>query len=176
MKILELLRGTLVVITFQFTVLIIWTFVKRYESYIEVTDTILLIGDYRCRSGSVAYVVVEAFFEAVLICFGIYNVYTTWAFNSKTSQSKWALISLYNYGVCGILLLTLLSFLTHDEDWCIVVCSLSIFATTQSVLGYYIPALIESSQKASSKSSSDRDSNRSKNSTNSTVPGVMTKF
>jgi len=146
-------------VAIQFVILIVWSFVQTYQSYFILTDDLLNIGEYRCTSGSNAYWIVEIIYLALLIFIGCINLYRAWGFNVQTDQSKWALISLYNFFVGGVVLIPLAVFLHTDTDISIVVSSVLVFIGTQAFICLFVPVLLEIKKNRTSRQSSTPSSN-----------------
>lgn len=139
------LRLQIVVVLAQFIILIIWTFVSPYVSTIVLTDPTLRIGEYRCVTNTFGYFIVEAILYTILLMLGLYNLYSSWSLSSRTSQTKWLLISLYNFMVAGVIVIPLLYFVADNKSTSAVISSLLIFLAVQAIFCFFVPGVIEAS-------------------------------
>jgi len=124
----------------QLIILIVWTCVYPYRSIVVITDPIQRIGEYQCDTSTIAYSITECIFFAILGLFCIAMLIFTWRVNEKTTQARFALISVYNLALCGIIFLPLFIFLTTENSRSAIVAAILIFLAFQTVVTFYLPA------------------------------------
>jgi len=89
----------------NFIILIVWSVIDPYSPrFILDSDPLLqvnLMGSWACKSNNlVTWMVAESMFYLVLLIWGVFVIYQTWALSSKRGlnlETKWVLIAFYNF-------------------------------------------------------------------------------
>jgi len=89
----------------NFIILIVWSAIDPYSPlFILDSDPLLqvnLTGRWACKSNNlVTWMVAESMFYLVLLIWGVFVIYQTWALSSKRGlnlETKWVLIAFYNF-------------------------------------------------------------------------------
>jgi len=125
----------------QLIILVVWQIVDPFTLHTNVVDPINLIIEDSCSSsyGDVWYGIQIAYFSSLLI-FGLIVVYFTWSV--ALSETKWMMISIYNYVIAGIFVVILLRLLAlNDNGVFFVVCILNVCTVATSILSNVLPPL-----------------------------------
>jgi len=143
----------IVILTAQLVILIIWQSVDPYRSTIEVLDSFNLVGEYHCIMNTLGFWGVEGVFIAIIVTYGVLQLYLSWEMVGNIGLSKWILFSLYNVILTGAACLPIIALISGEQNLCSVVVSGGLFIYAQLQFSFYLPALSNPNSDSTSTSS-----------------------
>eukprot|EP01127_Copromyxa_protea_P015314 TRINITY_DN4389_c0_g1_i1.p1 TRINITY_DN4389_c0_g1~~TRINITY_DN4389_c0_g1_i1.p1 ORF type:complete len:320 (-),score=49.92 TRINITY_DN4389_c0_g1_i1:98-1057(-) len=152
----------LVIVCVQLAILIIWQSVDPFRSVLVTYDFDNLTGAYECASDSLGMWGAEVGFLAIIVLYGMMEIYLAWNLPSQTNQSKWILFSLYNVILTAAVCLPIISLVEGEKEVAIVAIVGLIFLFFQMQFSFMIPSfysgIYRSTQSGSGGSATERKS------------------
>jgi len=157
-----LLLGLLV----QLIILIVWQSTDPFTLKTKLIDNInLKVTDFCTSENNNVWFGLEIAYFSILLIIGMLVVYFTW--KVALNETKFMLITIYNYVIGGVLCVVFLYLLNVDDDGVFyVVCVINIVIIFTSIISNIIPPLskkvIVTIKSSGSKSSREMQSKRTK--------------
>eukprot|EP01127_Copromyxa_protea_P000920 TRINITY_DN1082_c1_g1_i1.p1 TRINITY_DN1082_c1_g1~~TRINITY_DN1082_c1_g1_i1.p1 ORF type:complete len:662 (-),score=109.53 TRINITY_DN1082_c1_g1_i1:28-2013(-) len=129
-----------VIFCVQLVILIIWQSVDPYRSVLVIYDVDNNRGAYECASDSLGLWGAEVGVLAIIVIYGMIEIYQAWNLPSQTNQSKWLLFSLYNTILTAAVCLPIISLVDGEEEVAMVAVVGLIFLIFQMQVSFMVPS------------------------------------
>eukprot|EP01127_Copromyxa_protea_P021905 TRINITY_DN7652_c0_g1_i2.p1 TRINITY_DN7652_c0_g1~~TRINITY_DN7652_c0_g1_i2.p1 ORF type:complete len:364 (-),score=38.43 TRINITY_DN7652_c0_g1_i2:35-994(-) len=157
-----------VIVIVQLLILAVWQSVDPFRSVTVVYDSDNLTGAYECASDSLGFWAVEVAFLAIIVIYGMIEIYQAWNLPSQTNQSKWILFSLYNTIIVAAVCLPIISLVDGEKEIAIVAIVGLIFLFFQMQTSFMVPSFYSGIYRSSRSGSDGTTTERNSKSTTKT--------
>jgi len=104
---------------------------------------------------------VEGIFIAIIVTYGVLQLYLSWEMVGNVGLSKWILFSLYNVILTGAACLPIIALISGEQNLCSVVVSGMLFIYAQLQFSFYLPSLANPHETSATSTSGSRVSKAS---------------
>jgi len=86
------------ILAINLLILILWQSIDPYTNVEYLSDSLELIGEWKCSSNHMAaWIILEAVFTMAILVWGLFVIYKTWSFKqAMLSETRWVFLALYN--------------------------------------------------------------------------------
>lgn len=140
------------ILAIQLVILVIWHAVDPYRPVLIVLDEFELTAEWQCASDTLALWGVEVAYIALVVLYGVAQIYRSWSIASRINQSRWILLSLYNVMLTGAACLPIIALVEGEKNLAIVAISGLLFITFQIQGSFLFPTVIYEAAVASTSS------------------------